>query len=65
MKVDGTVMTGEDVWMYVLDPDAKTTNDLMWRKYYKPRFSAVGSLEEDHFQVFFTTFIFLSAMLDR
>ena len=29
-------MTGEDVWMYMLDPEAKTANDLMWRKYYNP-----------------------------
>ena len=29
-------MIGEDVWMYVLDPDAKTPNDLMWREYYNP-----------------------------
>ena len=57
-------MTGEDVWMYVLDREGQNRewSDVTW--ILKPRFSVVGSLEQDHFQVFFTTVIFLSAMLD-
>ena len=53
-------MTGEDVWMYVLDPEAQNPEWSDMTLILHPRFSVVGSLEKDHFRVFFTTFIFFS-----
>lgn len=58
-------MTG-DVWTYVLDPEAQNSEWSDMALILQPRFSVVGSLEDMryNFHVFFTTFIFLSQMLD-
>jgi len=64
IKVDGTVMTREDVWTYVLDPEAKTPHDLIWREYYNPVSQWLAVWKTIISLSFSPLPFFLSAMLD-